>query len=126
MNRRNKIQAVTSLVIIAILLSFQLISIQTRHSHILPSGEKIWHSHPYSAGNSNSPFESHHHTKNEIALFCMFGKLLFINLILFFVYGLFRNENSKEIKFYYSLSIKRLIFFLSLRNRAPPVLIPAF
>ena len=126
MNRRNKIQAFTSLVIIVILLCFQLISIKTRHSHILPSGEIIWHSHPYSADNSNSPFESHHHTKNEITFFCTFGKLIFINLILFFVYGLFRNEHSKEIKFFYSLSIKRLYFFLSLRNRAPPAVIPAW
>lgn len=37
-----------------------------KHYHKLPDGTVICHSHPFSKSNqSNSPFESHHHSKAE-------------------------------------------------------------
>ena len=47
------------------------------HSHKLPDGKIISHSHPYSKSADNSPYKHHSHSKAEYFFHCSF-ELLFI------------------------------------------------
>ncbi len=92
------------------------------HSHKLPSGEIIHHAHPYTPGETNAPFESHHHTQIE---YLLIGQLTFF-LIAFSLLSLtviyFKRYNGEKHITYrvYPISSNYLTAFHT-RGPPPPV-----
>ena len=73
--RKYKLVFLTILLPAIFLLYFN--KVNNGHYHKLPSGEVVYHSHPYQHQNNNkSPFENHHHSKSEYIIFALLSNPL--------------------------------------------------
>lgn len=88
------------------------------HYHKMPDGTVICHSHPFQSRNTGSPFESHHHSKQQFLIIQQINFLLF-------VFGIFMTLMAITI-LVRALKIPRLdfqinpILIYSVSGRAPP------
>ena len=104
-SRRN-IRNILSIIAIPIILWLYISSTINFHYHKLPDGTVICHSHPYHSEESDSPFESHHHSSISYTIiqqvsgisFLLIGlaflliKLLYYNDLICSFTGLFKSQ----------------------------------
>ncbi len=89
------------------------------HTHVLPDGEVITHSHPYSKSGKNGTFPGHNHTNCEYHILSHVY-LLFLALII----GIVRSFTSiGRLQFAEHIYFVRNIFSSQVKGRAPPVLL---
>jgi hypothetical protein len=80
-------RVLVSIVLVPLLLLFFFNRIANWHYHLLPNGQIIEHSHPYSkSANNNTPYQNHSHTQLEIIvlniLTTLSGFLIFLFVML--------------------------------------------
>ena len=86
------------------------------HSHILPDGRLVAHSHPYDKSADDQPFKSHHHKQTEFVILELFNLLYLLNLTALTLVGF--NTGFNYIRSRYFNVIERVIN--KFNNRAPP------
>ena len=93
-----------------------------RHSHQLKSGYIIYHAHPYEKDNTGKlPFQSHHHSNNELFILDLISNVLFVLAILFSL-NVFK-KLIREIKILSRHISPCLETYTSQNYRGPPVAI---
>ena len=105
---RGNISSILSIIAIPIILWLYISSTINFHYHKLPDGTVICHSHPYHSEESDSPFESHHHSSISYTIiqqisvisFLLIGlaflliKLLYYNDLIYSFTGHFKSHFS--------------------------------
>jgi len=88
------------------------------HKHILPNGDIIVHAHPYKKAADNAPFQSHHHSTNELFIISGIAILFLISILSITPIGEFHKYR------FPALRRKRVpsVLLLHKFGRAPPVI----
>lgn len=89
------------------------------HSHILPDGRLVAHSHPYDKSADDQPFKSHHHKQTEFVILELFNLLYLLNLTVLVLVG-FNTGFAYVYSKHFNIIQKVINKF---NDRAPPVYI---
>ncbi|MCD4791612.1 MAG: hypothetical protein K8R54_00135 [Bacteroidales bacterium] len=102
-----------------ILLMFVNASVN-KHSHKLPNGEIIVHSHPFQSSGTEAPTSGHNHSEEEYLFYGLLSNMLNLTLIVSFILIVFINQSIKKQLFFYEFQ-NDLRFLKTDRNKAPPI-----
>ena len=102
-----------------ILLMFVNASVN-KHSHKLPTGEIIVHSHPFQSSGTDAPASGHNHSEEEYLFYGLLSNTLNLTLIVSFILIVFINHLNKRQLFFYEFQ-NDLRFLKTDRNKAPPI-----
>ena len=87
------------------------------HTHMLPTGILVTHSHPYDKSTDSGPYKTHHHTNAEF-LFLENLDILFLSVFVALIAGVIYTVAEYSCKAY---SFFSFLYFHANQGRAPPI-----
>jgi len=81
-----KIQKYVSVVVLFSLMLLMYNNIAYQHRHLLPNGQGVVHTHPFSKTNESCPEKKHTHNANEFFLISLINNLFSFVLLISFAF----------------------------------------